>query len=78
MNNYITLDGQKYKTNGKAWTPATTKAGSVRLNLDGTLDATYGAGTLLRWEGEIKVRVTIEAGFGRSPSSGLRCKRIPG
>ena len=57
MNNYITLDGYKYKTNGKAWTPSGVKAGSVRLNLDSTLDATYGSGTLLRWEGEIKVRV---------------------
>ena len=64
MNNYIVLDGNKYKTNAKNWTPAPQKAGSVRLNLDGTLDATYGSGTLLRWEGEIMVPVTAAAGWG--------------
>ncbi len=78
MNNYITLDGQKYKTNGKTWTPVPTKAGSVRLNLDGTLDATYGSGTLLRWEGEIKVRVTTETGFGTIDQLRTSLQKKPG
>ena len=74
MNSYITLDGKKYATAAKTWTPVPSKPGSVRLNLNGQMDATYGAGVLLRWEGDILARMTPLSGYG-SPAD-LRASLI--
>lgn len=63
MNNYITLDGLRYKTPWKAWGPPTiVNPGTVRLMLNGSLDATYGQGTVYTWTGEIIGPAIPEAG----------------
>ena len=62
MNNYIVLDGLKYKTPGKSWNNITTKPGTVRYTLLGAIDGTFGAATLFDWDGEIEGPVTPQDG----------------
>jgi hypothetical protein len=65
MNAYITLDGKKYKTPQKSWTPTELKPATVRVTLLGAMDATYAPATILVWQGEIEVPFqTSESGFG--------------
>jgi hypothetical protein len=65
MNNYITLDGKKYKTIHKQWTPGSDKPATVRRTLLGTLDVTYGPGTFPDWQGKIEGPVTpIDSSWG--------------
>lgn len=58
MRNYIELDGKKYHTTAKDWKPEGQVPGTLRTNLDGSLDATFGAGEYKTWKGEIKIDVT--------------------
>jgi len=58
MNNYITLDGKKYKTRAEQWQPIVGKPAQVRYNLDGTTDATFGPATPNEWVGQILGPVT--------------------
>jgi len=58
MNNYITLDGKKYKTIHKQWTPGSDKPSTLRRTLLGSLDVTYGPGTFNDWQGKIEGPVT--------------------
>jgi|GEM_PF-1472750 hypothetical protein len=55
--NFVKLNDRCYKTLSK-WTPKHNKPSTVRLLLNGKLDATYGSGGLWSWEGELKVAVT--------------------
>ena len=65
MNNYITLNGKKYKTSAKDWMPAQlTKPGTVRVLANGEVDASYGPGVLMRWSGSVLASVTPEKDFG--------------
>ena len=64
MNNYIILDGKRYVTPAKTWQPATYKSGSLRFTLTGTLDATYGAATILEWVGQIEAPATATTPWG--------------
>jgi hypothetical protein len=65
MNNYITLDGNKYATNAKGWKVINGKPGTERYTLLGALDVTYGPATPKCWEGEINGPVTARAaGWG--------------
>jgi hypothetical protein len=50
---YVILDGYRYKTLAKQWHPATLRAATARLTLQGNLEATFGVGALKRWEGMI-------------------------
>ncbi len=50
---YIILDGYRYKTLAKQWRPYTVRAATARLTLLGSLEATFGTGTLKKWEGII-------------------------
>lgn len=52
---YITLDGYQYKTLAKQWRPVTARPASPRLTLLGNMEATFGVGALMRWEGQISV-----------------------
>jgi hypothetical protein len=67
MNSYITLDGKKYQTLQKNWLPETQKSMTTRLTLAGSLDVTFGPGSIKIWSGEIKARVSPATGYG-SPS----------
>ncbi len=65
MNNYITLDGLKYHTSAKSWKPDQNVPATVRLMMDGSLDATFGVKSLMIWNGEIEGPVTPEGeGWG--------------
>ena len=68
MNDYITLglrDGlyKKYRTVAK-WQPAIEVPASERVTLLGELDATYGEGVKMTWEGEIIAYNSPVTGFG--------------
>ncbi len=58
MNDYITLDGYKYRTPARNWAPAEHKPASVKTTLLGEVDATYGPTTTYEWRGEIAAPVT--------------------
>jgi hypothetical protein len=57
MNDYITFDTCRYATT-RVWRPEPNVPVTIRNNLNGTLDATYGSATSLIWVGEIVARVT--------------------
>jgi hypothetical protein len=54
MNNYIILDGKKYKTPAKRWSPVYGKPATVKTTLMGVVDVTYGPGFYNEWQGEIE------------------------
>ena|SRR5271157_2549424 len=58
MNNYITLDGKKYKTPGAVWSPTVTRPTTIRYTLLGPVDATFGAANLCDWVGDIEGPIT--------------------
>jgi hypothetical protein len=58
MNNYITLDGKKYKVPSKQWLPVTTKPNTVRLTLLGEVDVTFGSCVIKEYQGQIEGPVT--------------------
>lgn len=62
MNNYITLDGKKYKVPSKQWQPVTTKPNTVRMTLLGEVDVTFGGATITEWQGQIEGPVTPQDG----------------
>lgn len=65
MNDYITLDGYKYRTPARSWVMTNHKPASVKPTLIGETDATYGPVTILEWRGEIAGPVTAPgAGWG--------------
>lgn len=65
MNDYITLDGNKYATLQRSWRPTQPKGSTARVTLNGGLDVTYGALTVQQWNGEIVGDVTSRgAGWG--------------
>lgn len=65
MNDYITLDSNKYRTTHRTWRPARLVPNTDRLLLSGSLDVTFGNGTILEWAGEIVGPVTADgAGWG--------------
>ncbi len=64
MNDYITLDGHRYKTSAKTWHPEPNVPGSARILLNGDLDATFGAASVMMWTGEIIGPVTATDPWG--------------
>ena len=56
MNEYITFDTCRYATT-RMWRPEPNVPVTIRNNLDGTLDTTFGSATSLIWQGEIVARV---------------------
>jgi hypothetical protein len=54
MNDYVTLDGNKYKAPFGQWDPEVEKPSSVRLTLGGSIDVTYGPGIVDVWDGFLK------------------------
>jgi hypothetical protein len=65
MNNYITLDGNKYATLAKTWKPLTVKPSTDRLTLQGNIDVSYGPGVVKEWQGTIVADVSQRAtGWG--------------
>jgi hypothetical protein len=60
MNNYIILDGYKYKTPFGAWKVRQRKPHSEKYTAGGNIDVTYGPATPYEWEGKILGPVTPE------------------
>ena len=58
MNNYIVLDGLRFKTPGNNWQPVLNKPASARTTLNGELNVTYGASNMTSWQGTILGPVT--------------------
>ena len=72
MNNYITLDGKKYKCPWRAWSPEGNVPSAARLLLDGTSDIVFGSASILTWSGEIEAPVTPEDALWGKPED-LKC-----
>ncbi len=64
MNPYITLDGKKYATLHKDWSPTQDNPRSIRHTSLGAADVTYATGTLFVWEGTIVAKYTPATGYG--------------
>jgi hypothetical protein len=69
FRNYITLDGKKFRTQQKAWTPVDTQPGTARRTLADETDITFGSSAYLTWMGEVEAPVAltpaeIAAGWG--------------
>ncbi len=59
MNDYIVLDGKKYKTPAKFWQPYVDKPATVRKTLLGDTDVTFGPAVTEEWRGQIEGPVTV-------------------
>lgn len=64
MNNYMKLDGYKYKTPAKNWRPVPAKPATTRVNLDSSTDVTYGPATIHQWIGDIIAPAVADGGWG--------------
>lgn len=64
MNDYITLNGKRYKTPSTNWAPVYNKPSTVRYTLLGAADATYGPAMGYEWQGEIEVPYSATAPWG--------------
>lgn len=64
MNNYITFDSKKYITTAKTWHPEPIVPQTIRVNLDGNLDVTFGPASLQVFVGEIEAPVSPGSGYG--------------
>ena len=58
MNNYIVLDGYRYRVPFGSWKVRQRKPFSERYTAGGNLDMTYGPATPYEWEGKIIGPVT--------------------
>jgi hypothetical protein len=58
MNNYVTLDGHRYKAVFGQYAQARSKPARARKNLAGNTDVTYGPSVTIAWVGEFVVPVT--------------------
>jgi hypothetical protein len=67
MNDYVMLDGNKYKAIFGQWAPERAKPSKIRMTLSGGVDAVYGPGVFKRWAGvliAVNDPVKIADGFG--------------
>src|SRR5512133_1431823 len=64
MNNYITLNGKKYKTQSKNWFPITNTPSTLRLTLNGGVDVAFGPTSITEWQGTVEIEATPPAGYG--------------
>jgi len=58
MNNYVTLDGHRYKAVFDQYSQSRSKPARVRKNLAGATDVTYGPAVTIGWVGELIVPVS--------------------
>ncbi len=54
MNDYIVLNGKKYKTPAKFWQPYVDKPATLRKTLLGETDVTFGPAVTEEWRGQIE------------------------
>lgn len=64
MNNYIVLNGKKYKTLAADWTPVPIKPATSRYLLSGAVDVSYGPGVYREYRGVLLVPQAPAEGWG--------------
>ena len=64
MNDYIILDGYKYRTAAENWEPNEERPMIVRRLLSGATNGTFGPATFRGWRGTVLVDVTPGVEFG--------------
>ncbi len=65
MNDYIVLDGFKYRTTHKQWQPIVDRPVVIKKLLSGTRNVTFGPAMKPIWQGAVRAPVsTAEVGFG--------------
>ncbi len=65
MNDYIVLDGLKYRTTHKQWQPMIDRPVVIKKLLSGARNVTFGPAMKPIWQGAVRaVAASPEAGFG--------------
>jgi hypothetical protein len=65
MNDYISLDGKKYRTTHKQWQPMIDRPVVIKKLLSGSRNVTFGPAMKPIWQGAVRAPVTTsETGFG--------------
>ena len=65
MNEYIKLDGYKYRTSSKTWKPQIMFMSTSQVLFNGDLDTTFSSETLYLFSGEIVVHNNeLDATYG--------------
>ena len=64
MNNYIILDGNKYKTSSTNWVETEVSPRQVKRLLSSKGDVAFGIASYYTWRGTLLVPVVAVAGFG--------------
>lgn len=64
MNDYIVLDGLKYRTTHKQWQPMIDRPVAIKKLLSGARNVTFGPLMKPIWQGAVRAAVTPETGFG--------------
>ena len=64
INNYITLDGCRYKTSAVTWAPKFERAVQIKRLFSGNKDVSFGPSGMTTWEGDVIAPVTPAANYG--------------
>ena len=64
MNDYIVLDGKRYRTAAEAWEPNEERPMIIRRLMSGGSNVTFGPATFTGWRGVVCVEVGAIAPFG--------------
>jgi hypothetical protein len=65
MNDYIILDGFKYRTTHKQWQPMIDRPVVIKKLMSGARNATFGPAMKPIWQGAVRaVAANPESGFG--------------
>ena len=65
MNDYIVLDGKKYRTTHKQWQPAIDRPVVIKKLLSGARNVTFGPAMKPVWQGAVRaVAANPDTGFG--------------
>ena len=64
MNDYIELDGKRYRTGHPDWEPIEDRPMTVKRLLSGATNITFGPATFTSWAGIIHADVSASAPFG--------------
>ena len=64
INNYITLDGNKYCTNSTNWLETEYSPRQTKRLLSSAGDVTFGVNSFFGWTGDIFIDLTPASGFG--------------
>ena len=64
MNDYIVLDGKRYRTAAESWEPNEERPMVIRRLMSGSSNVTFGPATFTGWRGVVMVNVDAAAPFG--------------